>query len=82
MFILCLFIAKKTQLILHDLGHLWAYCKLCDPEEAFLLLSAGLGSLNKILNSLAREDLLDFGDGKKMIIAKWGVGAKSIDFKR
>ena len=23
--------AKKTQLNLHDLGQLWAYCKLCDP---------------------------------------------------
>lgn len=76
--------AKKTQLNLHDLGQLWAYCKLCDPEEAFLLSSAGLGSLNKILNSLSREDLLDFGDGKKikkMIVAKWDVGANSIDYK-
>ena len=32
--------AKKTQLNLHDLGQLWAYCKLCDPAEAFLLSSA------------------------------------------
>ena len=35
--------AKKTQLNLHDLGQLWAYCKLCDPLEAFLLSSYGLG---------------------------------------
>ena len=40
--------AKKTQLNLHDLGQLWAYCKLCDPLEAFLLSSKSLGSLNKI----------------------------------
>lgn len=75
--------AKKTQLNLHDLGQLWAYCKLCDPEEAFLLSSVGLGSLNKILNLLAREDLLDFGDRKtikKMQVARWNVGAESIDF--
>lgn len=58
--------AKKTQLNLHDLGQLWAYCKLCDPAEAFLLSSVGLGSLNKILNNLSRTDLLDFGDGKKI----------------
>lgn len=76
--------AKKTQLNLHDLGQLWAYCKLCDPQEAFLLSSYGLGSLNKIFNNLKREDLLDFGDGsqiKKMQVAKWDVATNSIDYK-
>lgn len=74
--------AKKTQLNLHDLGQLWAYCKLCDPKEAFLLSSAGLGSLNKIMTNLHRIDLLEFGDGKKikkMQIGKWDVGRNSID---
>ena len=76
--------AKKTQLNLHDLGQLWAYCKLCDPAEAFLLSSAGLGSLNKIFNNLNRLDLLNFGDGKQikqMQVGKWSVAAKSIDFQ-
>lgn len=76
--------AKKTQLNLHDLGQLWAYCKLCDPIEAFLLSSAGLGSLNKILNNLSRTDLLDFGDKKlikKMQVAKWDLSRKSIDYR-
>lgn len=38
--------------------------------------SAGIGSLNKILNNLSRTDLLDFGDGrkiKKMQVARWDV---------
>lgn len=76
--------AKKTQLNLHDLGQLWAYCKLCDPLEAFLLSSKSLGSLNKILNNLNRQDLLDFGDGKrikKMQVGKWDVSSGGIDFK-
>lgn len=76
--------AKKRKLNLHDLGQLWAYCKLCDPTEAFLLSSVGLGSLNKILNNLNRNDLLDFGDGKKtkkMQVAKWDINKKSIDYK-
>lgn len=76
--------AKKTRLNLHDLGQLWAYCKLCDPAEAFLLSSAGLGSLNKILNNLNRPDLLDFGCGKtikQMQVGKWNVLANNIDFK-
>ena len=76
--------AKKTQLNLHDLGQLWAYCKLCDPAEAFLLSSTGLGSLNKILNNLARTDLLDFGNNKtikQMQIAKWDLNTNSLDYK-
>lgn len=75
--------AKKTALNLHDLGQLWAYCKLCDPLEAFLLSSKDLGSLNKILNNLNRIDLLDFGDGKtlkKMQVGKWDILKKTIDF--
>ena len=74
----------RVQLNLHDLGQLWAYCKLCDPAEAFLLSSAGIGSLNKILNNLSRTDLLDFGDGrkiKKMQVAKWDITSNSIDFR-
>ena len=61
---------------MRDLGQLWAYCKLIDPEEAFLMTSADLGSLNKILNVYKREDLLDFGDGKrikKMRVAVWNI---------
>ena len=68
--------------MLRDLGQLWAYCKLIDPEEAFLLTSAGMGSLNKLLNVYKREDLLDFGDGKrikKMKIAIWNINTNSPD---
>lgn len=75
--------AKKNQLNLHDLGQLWAYCKLCDPLEAFLLSSYGLGSLNKIFNNLLRDDLLDFGDGKKikkMQVGRWDITTNSIDY--
>lgn len=76
--------AKKTALNLHDLGQLWAYCKLCDPLEAFLLSSKDLGSLNKIFNNLNRTDLLEFGDGKtikKMQVGKWDITKNSIDYK-
>jgi hypothetical protein len=68
--------AKRTSLTLKDLGQLWAYCKLINPEEAFLLTSADLGALNKILNIYKREDILDFGDGriiKKMKIGVWNT---------
>lgn len=75
--------AKKTKLTLRDLGQLWSYCKLVDPDEAFLLTSLELGSLNKLLNSFKREDLLDFGNGKKikkMRVGKWDILRNTIDF--
>ena len=75
--------AKKTQLNLHDLGQLWAYCRLCSPSDAFLLSSHGIGSLDKILNNLGRVDLLEYGDGKKirkMQVAKWDISKGSPDF--
>lgn len=74
--------AKKTKLTLRDLGQLWAYCKLVDPEEAFLLTSEDLGSLRKLIAGFKREDLLDFGDGKKikkMRIGKWTVSKNGPD---
>ena len=74
--------AKKTKLTLRDLGQLWSYCKLVDPDEAFLLTSADLGSLKKLVGGFKREDLLDFGDGKhmkKMIIGKWDVNRYAPD---
>ncbi len=74
--------AKKTGLTLRDLGQLWAYCKLIDPEEAFLLTSATFGTLDKILKVFNREDLLDFGDGKrikKMKVAIWNLKTNSLD---
>lgn len=75
--------AKKTKLTLRDLGQLWAYCKLIDPDEAFLFSSEGFGSLSKLLKSFNREDLLDFGDGKhikKMQVGIWDVQTRSPDF--
>ena len=74
--------AKINQLTLKDLGQLWAYCKLIDPEEAFLMSPKGLGSLDKILKAYSREDLLKFGDGKKMKmmkVTKWKVEENAPD---
>lgn len=75
--------AKKTKLTIRDLGQLLIYCKLVDPDEAFLLTSADIGSLNKLINVFHREDLLDFSDRgkiKKMRIGKWDISKNSVDF--
>lgn len=76
--------AKKGRLTLHDLGQILIYCRLCDPDEAFLLSSSGLGSLSKVLNNLRRFDLLAFGENNKYIksikVGKWDIKSNSIDF--
>lgn len=75
--------AKKEKLNLHHLGQLWAYCKLCDPAEAFLFSSGGMGSLDKVLINLGRSDILNYGDGKKikqMTVAKWDISKKAPDY--
>lgn len=74
--------AKKNALTLKDLGQLLIYCKLCNPEEAYLLSSGGLGSLEKVLANLRREDLLDYGTGKrikKIKVSKWDIIRDSVD---
>lgn len=74
--------AKKTALNLQNLGQLLIYCKLCNPKEAYLLSSGGVGSLQKVLNNLNREDLLDYGSGKrikKIKVAKWDITKDGID---
>lgn len=74
--------AKKTALNLQDLGQLLIYCKLCSPEDAYLLSSVGLGSLKKVLQNLNREDLLDYGNGrtiKKIKVARWDIVKDGID---
>ena len=41
-----------------------------------------MGSLNKVLTILGREDLLDFGNGKKIKkikVAKWDITRHTID---
>ena len=73
--------AKKTALTLQNLGQLQIYCKLCNPEEAFLLSSKNLGALEKVIIHLNREDILDFGSGKtikKINVAKWDISRKTI----
>lgn len=66
--------AKKTQLNTHDFGQILVYCRICNPERAFLFSSAGMGKLEKLIKE--REDITSYSADKKikMIqIGKWDV---------
>lgn len=74
--------AKKTQLNTHDLGQILVYCRICNPEKAFLFSSAGMGSLNKLL--MSREDILEYSSDRKIKMiqaAKWDVVRKMPEMK-
>lgn len=76
--------AKKESFTIRDLGQLWAYCKLIDPEEAYLLTTETFGQLKKPLLDFNRMDMLDFGDGRKikqMHVGIWNVSTNSVDFQ-
>ena len=77
--------AKKGDLTIRDLGQLWIYCQLIDPEEAFLMTPANFGQLTNVCLTSDREDLLEYGrDGnvKKMTVVIWDVSRNAPDFLR
>lgn len=73
---------KNSKLTLKDLGQLWGYTKLINPEESFLISPGGFGELSYIFDVLNRIDLLEYGLKKKkyMKIAKWDKRYNSIDY--
>ena len=74
--------AKKTALNTHDLGQILVYCRICNPEKAFLFSSGGMGSLEKLLTD--REDLVDYSRDRKIRMiqaAKWDVVKEAPDIR-
>ena len=73
---------KEKPLTLKDLGQLWGYTQLIDPEESFLISPNGLSSLTRVFNILKREDLLIYGKNreKMMKVAKWNKKRNTIDY--
>lgn len=67
--------AKKTKLNTHNLGQLLIYCRLINPVDSFLLSSVSMGSLNKILKNLNRQDILKYGQNNEYImhVGIWNV---------
>ena len=73
---------KDVPLTLKDLGQLWGYTQLLDPEESFLISPKGFGRLSHLFKILKREDLLKYGikRNKFMRVAQWDKSRKSIDW--
>lgn len=72
--------AKKGDLSLKDLGQLWIYSQLADPEEAYLMTPKGFGAVGAVINVLNRLELIRFGNGKKIKeikMVQWNIAAKS-----
>lgn len=76
---------KMKQITLANLSQLLDYCKVANPKYSFLLSPAGIsGTLNSLINSYARRDILTYMENKgekprAIIVAKWDSSLKSLD---
>lgn len=72
--------AKKTPLSIRDYGQLLGYCRLINPEEAFLFSSIEWGGVGTMVKVLGRGDILTYGEGKSMVVGIWDVPSQRPDF--
>lgn len=71
---------KATAATLRDVGQLLGYCRVCRPEEAFLLSARGLSpELRRLLTVYGRTDILEFG-GKSLRVGKWDEARNEPDW--
>lgn len=66
--------AKKIMLTLRDLGQLWAYCKLVDPDEAFFFRRQTWGVLTNYLMHLEEKTFLILEMEKRLKKCEWESG--------
>jgi hypothetical protein len=63
---------KHTPANLSALAQLLGYCRIVQPEAAWLLSPKGWSiSLAKLVRDFGRADLLEFAPGKKITVSKW-----------
>lgn len=71
---------KDTQINLMNLSQLLGYCKIFNPDIAFLVSPKGLSApLNQLLNHFNRLDILRYSPHKSVCIAKWNIARNAID---
>lgn len=72
----CFYRSQEDQINIKRFRATMGLLQTSGSGRSFLLTSADLGSLRKLIAGFKREDLLDFGNGKiikKMKIGRWEV---------
>ena len=72
---------KSKPIRLLDIGQLLGYTRIVNPSAALLISPEGASqSLQTLLRTFGRYDLLTYGDHRSLVIAQWDVGKKQIDY--
>lgn len=72
---------KNTFLSLISLSQLIGYSCIALPIYSILLSPQGMGStLNKLIKSFGRKDILEFRTNRKIQILKWDKNKQDIDY--
>lgn len=78
---------KNSTITLAHLSQLLGYCRVVQPEYAFILSPVGVsGALKRLLQTHGRKDVLQYqlpagGIARSIIIARWDMTAKSLDYE-
>ena len=72
---------KNSKLTLINLSQLIGYSCIALPIFSILIAPQGMGTtLNKLLTSFNRKDILEYRKGKKIEILKWDKNKQDIDY--
>ncbi len=73
-------VVKPRPICVKDIGPLLMCCRLALPTVSIILSAKGMSrSLNLLLNTYNRIDLLEYGSGKRIKVGTWDNGRKQVD---
>jgi len=72
---------NPKNITLKHVGPFVTYCKIASPEYALLVSPEGLSdSLGSLFKTFGCYDLLEYRKNKRIIIAKWDIKRKDLDY--
>ena len=71
---------KLGKITLRDLSQLIGYSKVANPAVAFIVSPSGITSaINSLFNVRRRYDVLEYGKGHSITIARWNESTRDLD---
>ncbi len=71
---------KLKPISLKDISQIMGYSKVALPLYSIIISPSGISrSVNTLFNTFNRFDVLEYSKGKRIKIAKWDEGRKTID---
>ncbi len=71
---------KTAPITLKDVGQILGYSRVAFPLLSVILSPTGLSeSLNSLLHTYNRVDLLDYGTGRRLKVGTWDGNRKQVD---